>query len=276
MGRVCVVVLFVFIVAGCGASAPTATPTATAPAATETPTPGPSPYIPPTATPGLPLGGGPLRPDEPSASALLPEVPARFTFLGQRLQAFAFTVTPQGADLDIRLSLHDYTGNPIVVVDRHGPGAAEAIPEVGLPASGPYELRVEAVAGAGDVSVQMAALDFERTGGGQLELLDETPSTVFDLSAQAAFNAPDVYHAYTVDVSRDDVLVFEAFSDAQGVVPYFTLYDADYNVLGTFSGQEGGGARSDDTYIPADGTWVLFVGNQGAGTGPYTVRVSAE
>ena len=89
-----VLMVSLLILTGCESAAP-AVPTATALPPTETPTPGPTPYIPPTPTPGLPLGGRLIVPDEPFESALLVERPADFTFDGERLDVFTASVMPQ-------------------------------------------------------------------------------------------------------------------------------------------------------------------------------------
>ncbi len=273
IARFLALAVLLMVLAGCGAApSPTPAPTLTPLPPTETPTPGPTPYIPPTPTPGLPLGGAYIRPDQPFESALLPDHPAAFTFDELRQNVFTFALEPRDASLDIRLTLLDYTGLPLLVVDRAGPGAAETIPEVMLPATGRYELRVEATAGEGDVSGTMTPLvPTQRHGGGELDPL----SGVSEVTAAGEFFARDVFHAYFIALAGGDVVTFEVAGEAEGVDPYFTLYDGQFRIVGRFDDEDGKDARSNDLLIPFDGLYTLFVGNKGA-PGPYTVRVAEE
>ena len=259
---------------GCN-TAPAAAPsvpafTATPPGPTEAPTPTGTPR--PTATPGYRLGGGALSLDTPFPAALLPETPARFLFQGDRLQTFGITATPQQPDLDIRLTLSDANRTPLLVVDRGGPGAAEVVPEFGLPIDGSYEILVEIVAGAGDVVAELTRFAPDDRGGGGEIALDASRNG--ELSG--TFGAPDMVHAYGVAVRGGDVLVFEVAADDASLAPHFTLLDDGYNVLGEYEAEAGGTAVSDDTYVPFDGDYTLLVRAGAAGTGAYTVRVRPE
>ena len=258
---------------GCN-TAPTAAPaapafTATPPGPTETSAPTGTPR--PTATPGYRLGGGALSLDTPFPAALLPDTPARFLFQGDRLQTFGLTVTPQQPDLDIRLTLSDQNHTPLLVVDRGGPGAAEVVPEFGLPVDGSYEVLVEIVAGTGDVVAELTRFSpDDRSGGGEIALdasrNGELPGT---------FGAPDMAASYGVAVRGGDVLVFEVAAEDPSLALHVTLLDDGYNVLGEYDAEAGGTAVSDDTYVPFDGEYTLLVRNT-AGTGAYTVRVRPE
>ena len=256
--------------AGCDTAPtqPAATPTPGPP--TQTPLPSETPR--PTATPGYRLGGGSLRLDEPYPAALLPDVPARFLFQGDRLQTFGITVTPQQPELDIRISLLDQNQTPQIVVDRGGPGAAETIPQFGLPVDGTYAVLAEIVAGSGDVVAELTRFaPADRGGGGEIEL-DASRNG----EATGTFSAPDMVHAFGVPVRGGDVLVFEVAAEDSGVAPHFTLLDDNYNILGEYEAEAGGTAVSDDTYIPFDGDYTLLVRNASDGTGTYTVHVRSE
>ncbi len=258
----------VWLLAGCTGTpaAPAATPTPAPP--TQTPPPSATPL--PTATPGLPLGGGTLRLNEPLGAALLPEVPARFLFAGERLQTFGLTVTPQQEVLDIRVSLRD-ADRDLLVVDRGGPGEAERIPQYGLLTNGTYEIRVEIVAGAGDVVAELTRFPPEDWGGGgTLTLVNSAGEMAGEVTA------PDTRHVFAVPVKGGDVLVFEVDATSGDLDPFFELYDDRGQLLGIFDNEDGVNARSGDTYIPFDGQYSLLVGGQGEGTGEYVVRVRPE
>lgn len=260
--------------AGCDVLSPP-TPTRTP---VPTSTPEPTVAVTPTVTPmpGLTLDTGGIEPDGTFAATVSPDAPARVTFEGERFLALSLTVTPEGEGLDVRLVLRDFTNTPLVTVDRGGPGVAETVAEVQLPVTGRYEIAVEAAGGTGEVAGALAAvMSPSSAGGGPLEEVGVVSDRMGKVG-EGTFYAPDVYHAYTVEVEQGQALIFEVTTTDPDVDPYFTLYDGNYNVLGHFDNEAGVNARSDDTYIAFDATYTLFVSNRGPGAGTYTVRVAPE
>lgn len=264
-----------------------AQPTATPNVGPETPVTGadqPSPAAPVAAPPQegvttLPIGGGGITPGQPFLADVLPDYPAPLLlFALQRLDTYRVEATPDNPALDVQLTLLDPTNTAIAVINRGGPGAAEVIPEIVLPASGDYRLMVDVLAGEGAVSGLFAPVAIEdRAGGGRLEFLDADPDAEpFDLSADGTFFAPDVFHAYTADVRQGDILKFAVRAGSEAVAPVFTLYDGDYQVRGIFEVPPGGVFSTGDTLMQAAGTYTIYVRNVGEGTGPYSVRVYSE
>ncbi len=218
-------------------------------------------------------GYGQFEADRPFVVAIRPDLPAQRLFQAAALSAYAVTIAPANADLDIRISLLDPTGTPLIIVDRGGPGAEERIAEISLPVSGSYELRVEAIAGAGDVTGEFASLEPEQmTGGGRFDPLIEDA----DLATTGAFQALDVVHTYTVDLAGSSVIFFELTLDDPGLELAFTIYDPNYSPLGTYRTEGTTMARSADTFIPFDGAYIVVVQNLNDGTGTYTLRVVEE
>ncbi len=275
IGQLLLVVMV--LLTGCATAAPP-TITPLPPPPTETPS-GPTPTPAPTATllPPTPVrlfpGYGPFEKDRPYIVEVSAAQPSQRVFEAVRLSAYTLTFTPANADLDIRLSLLDPDQVPLATVDRGGPGAPETIAEISLPVTGAYEVRIEAVAGAGDVAGEIESLVPElQTGGGMFDPPMEEP----DRMASGEFRALDTFHAYTVEMKGGEVVVFELAVESPGLELAFTLYDPDYLPLGTFNTAGAAVARSDDTYIPFDGTYILFVRNLNDGVGTYTLRVVEE
>lgn len=283
--RTLLLLVSVLLAAGCIGGTPvppTALPTivpTTAVPPTITPTPSPvgtltpTPTIPPpTPVPLLP-GYGQFEPDVPFAIEVRPDLLAERVFTLSALTAYTVTISPVNADLDVRISLLDPTGNPLISVDRSGPGAAEQVREISLPISGDYTLRMETVSGAGQVTGAFTSLEPEQmTGGGRFDPLIEAA----DLTTTGTFQAPDVVHAYIVDLTGSNAVYFEMTVDNPGLDLTFTIYDPNYSPLGTYRTEGAAAARSADMYIPFDGSYIVVVHNLNDGTGTYTLRVLEE